>query len=157
MNSLLHHSRIDIFADYYQFYVWDPKISKLKAPEDWTDKDVANRAKAAPGVVVICPVRNTTVPVDVGIWRSEPEVAFDAWQHIIEAPLSTTGSIQVHECTGGPAACFSVEPGEYTVRALFRGLDTLSEDGLEGKDFYEIQIWKSQCFDLRVVKQWNAK
>jgi hypothetical protein len=48
-----------------------------------------------------------------------------------------------------------VPPGDYKVRALYRGLDTLSEDGLEGNDFYEIQIWKSPCTSLRVIRRWE--
>src|SRR5689334_3901140 len=78
-----------------------------------------------------------------------------AWQQVVEAPLATTALIEIHECTGGSLACFSVEPGDYTVRALYRGLDTLSEDGLEGEDFYEVQIWRSPCAGFRVVRRWD--
>jgi len=150
-----HRCRLAAFADYHQFYVWDPDGGRQQAPEHWSDQDVADRAKAVPGVVVICPIRNMTVAVEVGIWDSEPQVVFNAWQHAIEAPLNTSGRIEIHECTGGPQACFTAEPGDYTVRALYRGLDTLSEDGLEGKDFYEIQIWKSRCASLRVIRRWE--
>jgi hypothetical protein len=150
-----HRCRLSIFADYNQFYVLDPGKSGSQAPEHWSDRDVANRAMIAPGVVVICPIRNMEVPVEVGIWDSEPQVIFAAWQHVIEAPLDTGGLIEIHECTGGSKACFRVERGEYTVRALYRGLDTLSEDGLQGEDFYEIQIWKSPCTSLRVISRWE--
>jgi hypothetical protein len=135
-----HHCHLDIFADYHQFYVWDPQKSGRLAPEDWSDQDVANRAKTAPSVVVICPIRDMNVPVEVGLWDSEPNVIFDEWQHVIEAPLATDGLIEIHECTGEAKASFEVEPGDYTVRALYRGLDKLSDDGLEGEDFYEVQI-----------------
>jgi len=135
------------------FFAWDPTTSE--APVDWSDQDVANRAKAEPGVVVICPVRDFDVPVDVTIWETEPHVTFNAWQHVVEAPLRTTGLIEIHECTGEAKACFTVEPGEYTVRALFQGLQTVSEDGLKGADFYEIQIWKAPCESLRVIRLWK--
>lgn len=155
MSNPRHRCRLSIFADYHQFYVWDPEASRRQAPEQWTDQDVADRAKVVPGVVVVCPVRNMEVPVEVGIWDSEPQVVFSAWQHVVEAPLSTTGLIEIHECTGGSQACFTVGPGDYTVRALYRGLDTLSEDALEGKDFYEIQIWRSPCTSFRVLRRWD--
>lgn len=155
MSSLLHRCRLAVFADYHQFYVWDPEVSGRQAPEQWTDLDVANRVKVIPGVVVICPVRQMTVPVETGIWSSEPQVVFNAWQHVVEAPLLTKGGIEIHECTGGSHANFTVDPGDYTVRVLFRGLDTLSEDGSEGKDFYEIQIWKARCASLRIIRQWD--
>jgi len=155
MNIPRHRCRLAIFADYRQFYVWDPEGSGRQVPVDWSAQDVANRAKIAPGVVVICPVRDMTVPVEVGIWDSEPQVIYGAWQHIVEAPLATSGSIEIHECTGGAHACFRVERGDYTVRALYRGLDKLSEDGLKGKDFYEIQVWKAPCASLRVISRWE--
>ena len=127
MSTPRHRCRLRVFADYHQFYVWDPVSSGQHAPEDWSDQDVADRAKVVSGVVVICPARNMEVPVEVGIWDCEPQVIFDAWQHVIEAPLATAGLIEIHECTGGSHAIFSVEPGDYTVRALYRGLDTLSD------------------------------
>jgi hypothetical protein len=155
MNAQRHRCRLAIFADYHQFYVWDPETSGGQAPEQWSNEDVANRVKVLRGVVVVCPARQMTVPVEVGIWDSEPHVVFNAWQHVAEAPLTTAGRIEIHECTGGSHACFTVEPGDYTVRALFRGLDTLSEDGLDGKDFYEIQIWKAPSAGLRIIRKWD--
>jgi len=155
MSISRHRCHLAIFADYRQFYVWDPKTSGRQAPEDWSNRDVENRAKTMPGVVGICPARDMTVSVEVGIWDSEPQVILNAWQHVVEAPLVTGGMIEIHECTGGALACFSVEPGDYTVRALYRGLDKLSEDGLNGEDFYEIQIWKVPCAALRVIRRWD--
>ena len=150
-----HRCRLVIVAEYHQFYVWDPVTSGRNAPEDWSEQDIANRAKLASGVVVVCPVRDTEVPVEVGIWDEEPQVVFALWQHVVEAPLITTGLIEIDECCGAPKASFSVDPGDYTVRALYRGLDKLSEDGFEGDDFYEIQIRKSPCAGFRVIKRWD--
>ena len=155
MGELQHRCLLSIFADYHQFYIWDPETSSREAPIDWSDEDVANRAKVARGVVVICPVRNMDVPVEITIWDSEPEVHFNAWQHAIEAPLPTTGVIEIHECTGEAKASFTVKPGDYTVRGLYRGLDRLSEDGLEGEDFYAVQIWPGRCSSLRIIRQWK--
>jgi hypothetical protein len=155
MNIPRHRCSLTIDLDYHQFYVRDTKIADQHMPDHWSKQDIANRAKAAPGVVIICPVRDTTVPVEVEIWDLEPQVIFGAWQHVIEAPLTTAGMIEIHECTGGSRACFSVEPGDYTVRALYRSLDTVSEDGLEGKDSYLIQIWRSLCSELRVIRLWE--
>jgi hypothetical protein len=95
------------------------------------------------------------VPVEVSVWETEPQVIYNQWQHVIEAPLATTGRIEIHECTGEARAGFTVEAGDYTVRALYRGLDKLSRDGLEGEDYYEIQIWRSPCAGLRVIRRWD--
>ncbi len=70
MNRSRHRCRLAIFADYHQFYIWDPATSGQQVPVDWSDHDVANRVKVAPGVVVVCPVRQMTVPVEVGFGAS---------------------------------------------------------------------------------------
>jgi hypothetical protein len=153
VKSPLHRCHLRIAVDYHQFYIWDRTFSE--APTNWSDQDVANRVKAEPGVVVICPVRNFHVPVEVSVWETEPYVIYNAWQHVVEAPLRTAGVIEVNECTGDAQAHFTVEPGDYTVRVLFQNLHTVSEDESDGKDFYEIQIWKAPCESLRVIRQWR--
>jgi hypothetical protein len=155
MSAPRHRCRLTRSGDYNQFYIWDPAAGSGNAPHDWTSVDLASRAKALDGEVVICLVRNAEVPVEVGIWDSEPQVVFGLWQHVVEAPLATRGAIEVQECaTGASKAMFTVEPGDYTVRVLFRSLDTVSEDGLQGEDFYEIQVWKGRCLGLRVIRLW---
>ena len=98
MISPRHRCRLSILADYHQFYILDPVLSRQQEPKNWYKGDVANRAYAALGVVVICPVRNEKVPVEIGIWDSEPQVVFGAWQHVVEAPLETKGIIEVEGC-----------------------------------------------------------
>ena len=52
MKTPLSRVRLNIFADYNQFYIWDPDLEEVKAPEDYSDEDIANRVKLGPGVVV---------------------------------------------------------------------------------------------------------
>ena len=63
-------------------------------------------------------------------------------------------NLEVSECCGEVKAQFTIPRGSYIVRALFRGLDKLSEDGLEGDDFYSVQVWPGKLEALRVLKQW---
>jgi hypothetical protein len=145
---------LEIVAEYFQFYLWDSDTRQ--APETWSEIDVQNRAKAAEGVVVICPIRNMTIPAEISIWDVEPHCLLAQWQHVVEVPLQLQKDIlEIHECTGGALAHFTIPAGDYTVRALFSGLDTLSENGLEGADFYEVQIWPQKLTALRVLKQWT--
>jgi len=106
----------EVFADYHQFYLWDEEIAP-EAPIDWSDDDVAHRLKAAPNVVVVCPVRNMTVPVEVELHDTEPTYNIDAWDHIAECSLDLpSGKLQIHECTGGAVGSFQTNPGTYRVR-----------------------------------------
>src|SRR3954468_10511696 len=90
-----------LFADYFQFYLWDEGISP-DAPTEWDDADVRRRLKVAPHVVGVCPVRNMEVPVEVQIHDAEPLYDASQCHHIAECSLALpTGKLQVHESTGG--------------------------------------------------------
>jgi hypothetical protein len=148
----LQHQAFDVFADYYQFYLWDRGMTD-QAPEHYTKEDVRRRIKTGPHVVVILPKRNTTVSVEVEVHDADPGFDPAAWDHIAEASLYLpTGQLQVHECMGGPVAEFAVEPGWYRVRSLSGGFATVS--GLDGNDHYRAVLWPAPAGEVRIVKQW---
>lgn len=155
MATLRHRCRLQLMPDYYQFSLCDS--SKRKGPEEWTENNVQDRMHVAPGVVVVCPLRNMPVQVEVSIWDEEPQVVFNLWQHVVEAPLELElDCLEVHECCGATKAHFSISAGDYIVRALMRGLDTISDDRLSGNDFYEVQVWPGKADELRVIKYWPS-
>ena len=112
---MLH--KFELFADYNQFYVWDAGTDP-SAPTDYTDTDLRNRVKVAPNVVVIQPMRNMTVPVELDVCPSDPGVELSGWDHVAECSLELpTGRLQVHECAGGAILDLAVAPGR-TASAL---------------------------------------
>lgn len=152
----LHRAELEIFADYYQFYIQDGGVEP-DAPTDWTDADVANRVKTAENVVVVCPLRNMSVPVVVEITDSEPPFTFEGLDHIVLCSLHLpTGILQVHECTGGERLRLSLAPGTYRMLILYSGLNTISACGLEGNDRYRIVLWQGGDASLTVLKEWAA-
>jgi hypothetical protein len=52
---------------------------------------------------------------------------------------------------------WAVPPGHYQVALLYGGLDTLSEDGLQGKDQYHVLLWLGPARPLSVVRAWHEK
>jgi hypothetical protein len=153
----LQHKTVELFADYHQFYLWDPGMDP-EAPEDYSDEDTRIRIKTGPHVLVIQPERDMTVTVEVEIHDTEPPCDTDRWDHIAEASLHLpTGQLQVQECTGGAVADFNVGPGWYRVRSHHGGFDTIDESGLEGNDHYLAVLWPAQPAELRVIKQWEPK
>jgi hypothetical protein len=152
----LQHQEFNVFADYHQFYLWDRGITN-RAPEEYTQEDVRRRIKVGPSVVVIQPERNNTVPIVVEVHDADPGFESSGWDHIAEASLHLpTGRLQVHECTGGPVADFTVTPGWYRVRYQGGGLASIDECGLEGKDRYLLVLWPAPASEVHVVKQWEA-
>lgn len=145
----------DVFADFHQFYVQDGGIFP-DAPTDWTDDDIQRRVKAIEHVVVICPLRNMAVPVVLELHDSEPVVNQSDYDHVVRCSLELpTGELQVYECTGGEVLRQSVAPGRYAVLALFSGLSTIDEMGLEGDDTYRLLLWPTaSALPLSVLKAW---
>ena len=152
--SVVRQQSLEVFADYHQFYVQDGGINP-PAPEVWTDEDIANRSKVIENVVVVCPLRNMTVPIEVVLHDSEPPHDGDRSDHVVECSLTlSTGHLQVHECTGGPALDWEVASGTYSVRLSYFGLDSISDNGLEGSDYYKVELWPGRARELKVVRSW---
>ncbi len=144
-----------LFADYFQFYLQD-EAANGDLSDAWTDQAVADLVALAPGTIGVGTVRNMEVPVKVEIAAAPPPFQSSAWDHIVECDIDVpSGRIVIAGCTDyfPKAARIPVEPGHYRVRIYYGGFDTLSEDGLDGDDRYEVILWKAQAEGLRVLKR----
>ena len=144
-----------LFADYHQFYLQDESASG-DLSQAWTDQAVADLLALAPGTIGVGTVRNMVVPVRVRIVLSSPPFELDLWDHVVECDIDVpTGRLVIAGCTDylPDAARILVEPGHYRVRINYGGLDTLSEDGLEGSDRYELVLWRAAASGKQILKR----
>ena len=154
---MIGRAALQVFADYNQFYVQDGEVNP-PAPEDWTDIDISNRAKVAQNVVVVCPLRNMLVPVELEVHGEKPSIQLSRWDHVVLCDLELpSGRLQVHECTGGELLNWAVAPGHYQVALLYSGLGTLSQDGLQGEDKYHVLLWPGSAQPLQVLRSWQVE
>jgi hypothetical protein len=147
--------RLILFADYFQFYLQD-EAADGSLSDAWTDEAVAQLLAVAPGTIGVGTVRNMEVPVSLEVFASEPSTNLAAYDQVVECPLLvTSGKLVIAGCTEyfPEAVRISVEPGAYRVRVCFSGLDSLTEDGLEGDDQYHLQLWPAPLADVMVIKQ----
>jgi hypothetical protein len=154
----VHRNEFKIFADYHQFYLMDDDIQP-PIPADVTNEDCRRRIKVAPHIVVVYPVRNMTVPVAIEVLNAEPNLDLAAWDHVAECSLDIpSGRIVIAGCTDYLPECsrVTIKPGAYRARVLCGGLDTLSKNGLEGDDHYEVLLWPAPPRDLEVLKQYES-
>lgn len=49
-----------------------------------------------------------------------------------------------------------VSPGSYRVRVYYGGLNTLSADGLDGEDYYQVVLWPEKYRSPAVLKKWPS-
>jgi len=154
--TLLHTIELAIFADYFQFYLQDEA-----ADEDWgafwTEETIERMLAVGDGSVGIATARNMTVPVVVGIHETAPEPDFGEWELVNECSFSVrSGRVMVIGCTEAAPqerARFLLNPGPYRLRVSYVGLDTTRADGLDGDDFYRLQIWPAPWAEVRTLKE----
>ncbi|GLK56696.1 hypothetical protein JOD31_002729 [Methylopila capsulata] len=144
----------EIFADYFQIYLRDEDHAEL--PEDYSDESIARRVVAGAHGIVVHTARNMSVPVRVEWLDQRPAPDIDAFDHVADAGFSSpTGRLVLAGMTDDEATAprLAVPAGPIGLRVSFSGLDTLSDDGLDGADRYLVQLWpESECPPLLVLK-----
>ena len=154
---VMQRVHLEVSVDYHQFYLMDA-VANPPAPTEWSEEDIRNRAKVAPHIIVVCPVRDFTVPVTIEVHDVPPKVELDAWQHVVECSIALpSGQCSVEECMGPSRHLIPVAPGDYRALLLYAGLNTLSEDEFEGGDHYIILLWQASPCPLRVLKHWEEQ
>lgn len=148
-----------ILADYFQIYLRDEAHPDL--PDDYTDEAIVRRLLAGPHAVILHAARNMTVPIRVEWHDQRPALDLDAHQHVVEARFACpSGQLVLAGLTDydPTAPRLSVKAGPLGVRVSLSGLDTLSEDGIEGDDRYVVQLWPgTEPEGVRVLKAWPGR
>ena len=135
-----------LFADYFQFYIQD-EGAEGDLSAHWTTEAVDRLLALADGTIGIGTVRNVTVPVIVKIFDSEPPVYTNnenVISQINECDIEvSSGKIVIAGCTDyfPEAKRIELKNGIYRARIYYFNLDQISDDGLDGSDFYEIHLW----------------
>lgn len=147
--------QIQLFADYFQFYLQD-EVIQGSLSEAWSNAAIKRMLAVSDGVVGISTARNTAVPVTLELLEQAPNTDLSQFDHVAEASLViANGPLVVASYMDyfPDAARFQVSAGTYKVRLCASGLDTLSEDGLEGQDHYLLQLWQAPFHEPSTLKQ----
>jgi hypothetical protein len=149
---------LNLFADYSQFYIQDENVDG-DLSDKWTDFTTEINLALADGTIGIGTARNTTVPVTLKIFDTEPELINDS-DNIIgqlnECDLEVrSGKIVIAGCTEyfREAKRVELQNGTYRARIYYCNFDKISLDGLSGDDFYEIHLWlTNKKEDMKIIK-----
>ncbi|MDX3808954.1 hypothetical protein ACXIUS_14770 [Bosea thiooxidans] len=100
-------------------------------------------------------------PIRVECHDQRPALDLDAFQHVVEACFDCpSGQLVPASLTDydPTAPRLSVKAGPLGMRTSFSGLDTFSEDGLEGSDHYRMQLWPgAEPEAAHVLKAWPKR
>lgn len=145
-----------IFADYFQIYLRDDAHPDL--PDDYSPESLARRLIVGRHGVIMQTARNMTVPVSVEWHDRRPAPDLGLYQHVVEASFEApTGWLVLAGLTDDEASAprLAVRPGPVGIVAGQAGLDTLSDDGLDGADRYDVMLWQAEAsVPLTVRKSW---
>ena len=147
---------LQLFADYYQFYLQDDDCEYGDLSEAWNDEAMERALAVAPHVVGIGTARHVDVPVTIEIHESRPPIDLNTWDRVNLASLQVdTGRVAVAGCTEyfPDALRIKVTPGAYEVLVCYSGLSSVSTDGLEGDDRYWIALYPGNLKAVTVLKE----
>ena len=148
----------ELFADYHQFYLQDESVSG-NLSDSWTPEAMERLLALADGAIGVGTVRSMTVPVTVEILDGPPDDDWAAWDQVNQCSIRVpSGRLVIAGCTDYfPAAVrIEVPAGWYRAHVYYGGLKTLSPDGLDGNDHYEVALWPGQELEVRVLKKRRA-
>lgn len=161
-NTVINEIKLDIFADYFQLYLKDEN-AEGDLSKKWTQEAIERLLAITDGTIGVGTVRNMDVPVIIKILTVEPPLLADGEDviaQINECDIEvSSGKIVIAGCTDylPDAERIELENGIYRARIYYVNLDTLSEDELDGDDFYEIHLWKTdKKQELSIIKSRQA-
>jgi hypothetical protein len=86
-----------------------------------------------------------TVPVVLRIYEDRPDIGDAGFARVNECTIDIeTGRLVIAGCSDHfpDAVRIGLECGTYNALIGYKGLDYLSEDGLDGGDSYHIYLWR---------------
>jgi hypothetical protein len=148
--------KIKLFADYFQFHVQDEQVEG-NLSDQWTEEAIELLLATTNGTIGVGTVRNMSVPVTIRTFDTEPLLLSESeFDQINECNLDvTSGKIVVAGCCDyfPDAKRIELAKGIYRARIYYGNLDKVSENGLDGEDFYEIHLWQTgQNQSLKIIK-----
>lgn len=150
---------LEVMADYHQIHLEDERSEVADVFPDWGRQLVTRRVAsnlAEPTLVGVGTARSAKVPVSVDITPAALTDDLDGWDHVVEASIHLPSGVLVIRGTCAPkstATRVRIEPGAYRLRWHIGGLNTISEDELEGRDFYRLVLWRDELREPEVLRQ----
>jgi hypothetical protein len=147
--------KLQLFADYFQIWLEDPQAFSAQREFLFTDRHLSDRVWVNDGLIIMFTARNMMVPIELQTLRTEPSRDLTIWDHVVETSINIpSGQLEVFGCGGYSTTNLSVQPGTYRVRLCQGQLASLSGDGLEGQDHYQILLWPGSSIETTVLKRW---
>ncbi len=152
-------NKLKFFTEYYQFYILD-KDSKAETDSKnfWTPQADVAKIAVEEGILGITVGKYAEIDVEVNVLETQKSQRnFDEFEHIVEASIDVpSGVLLIQNCTSFETILeLNLAPQTYAVRCYSAKLSSIEGD--VGDDFYVIEIWATEKFERKVLKQFTAK
>lgn len=134
--------KFSIFADYFQIYIETEATLDGEHGIIWSQKELDELIQVKKGGFVMGTVRDMTVPFHVSIFSTKPDIDYSNWEQINESYIEIQGGKLFIGAMLEETKEIRLEDGTYQFYALYKNLNTISIDGLEGDDEYYLYLWK---------------
>lgn len=139
---------LQIIADYAQIHLFDEQAAPADVPEDWGEQLIEHKIAtdpAEPSIIGLTTGRSAKLPITVEVLDHSPgDEDLDDWDRVVEASIELPSGTLVLNGPTAPrnkAAEIYTAPGTYRIRHYTAGLDTITDDALQGDDHYRIRLW----------------
>jgi hypothetical protein len=143
---------LEVYADYYQFYVQDA-VSTCDTGTIWDDPETTKRQIAVgDGLVAVGTKRYGTVPVSIETYAMEPILEPRGIDRVNECSLTITSGLVVGNTISAELKPVALASGTYGVRVLYLYQKQVESNEV-GSDQYIVQLWPiAEPLSLRYIK-----
>lgn len=147
-----------IFADYHQIIVGESYGYFNEDEIDWDEEAISSMLIAKEKYIVISCLRNLNVDFKLELLKTPPVLNPDYWNQIVICTINVSESkieiFGVSESSEDYRIIY-IPNGFYSLIVTYGNLDSVSFDGTEGMDNYNIFIWPStEIIPKQVLKKW---
>ena len=149
--------KLNLFADYFQFLIFDEDSQYDSL--DWSSEAVEKMLAGGTDCVSIGTLRNVTVPVEIHLLGSEPELDLASYDNVAVGSVSIpSGHMIIMGCTDYQPDALKVQvvPGTYRILSLAQGIGTIETEWDPADDLYVVYLWPGPEREPGLVKSWRS-
>jgi hypothetical protein len=146
---------LKILADYFHIKLVSD-LDKDDHSPTWNDEEMEVMVSAGTYCVYVFTVRNMNVPLTIHVSDGIPIINQEEFDQIVECSIDcSSGYLEIEnaiECMD--SVCTQLLPsGFYGAYVCFKNLNSISEDGIEGNDSYQVFLWRiPSLYPINVMK-----
>lgn len=107
--------------------------------------------------IIIGTVTSIKVPFFITILSEKPPIELKLWDHVNECSMEISSGLLVSGDFDDEEVMLRInlEKGTYGIFVCYKGLGTISWNGIEGNDSYHVFMWPTEeDINKRVLKRW---